>query len=182
MTTFTCNAKDASGNTNSCSSKVTVQDTTPPKVTASLALASLWPPDHDLVNVGLAASIVDTCDPNPKPGVKVYSNESDTAPTGDGNFSPDAKNTALNSLRLREERDGAGNGRVYLIVVTGTDASGNVGFDCGTVVVTHDQSADSIAAVTAAAAAAKTFCLAHKGAAPPGYVQVGTGPVIGPKQ
>jgi hypothetical protein len=181
-TPFTCNAKDASGNTNSCSSKVTVQDTTPPKVTASLALASLWPPDHELVTVGLAASIVDTCDPNPKPGVKVYSNEGDTAPTGDGNFSPDAKNIALSTLRLREERDANGNGRTYLVVVTGTDASGNVGFDCGTVVVTHDQSDASIAAVNAAAAAAKAFCLAHNGAAPPGYVQVGTGPVIGPKQ
>ena len=37
-------------------------------------------------------------------------------------------------------------------------------------------------AVDAQAAAAKTFCQQHTGAAPPGYFVVGGGPVIGPKQ
>jgi len=182
MTPFTCNAKDTSGNTNSCSAKVTVQDTTPPTVKESLALTLLWPPNHDLVNVGLGASVKDICDPSPVTKVQVFGNEDDETATGDGNFSPDAKNIGLSTLRLREERKGDGLGRIYLIVVKATDASGNVGFDCGTAVVPHDQNADSIAWVSAQAATAKAFCLANQGKAPPGYFVIGDGPVIGPKQ
>jgi hypothetical protein len=49
-------------------------------------------------------------------------------------------------------------------------------------VVPHDQSAASIASVNAQAAAASAFCNANNGAPPAGFVQVGIGPVIGPKQ
>jgi hypothetical protein len=135
-----------------------------------------------LVNVGLSASVKDVCDLNPIAKVLVFGNEDDEEATGDGNFSPDAKNIALSTLRLRSERKGDGGGRVYLVVVKATDASGNVGFDCGTVVVTHDQSASSIASVNAQAAAANAFCLANKGTAPPGYFVIGDGPIVGPKQ
>jgi hypothetical protein len=181
-TPFTCNAKDSSGNTNACSSKVVVQDTTPPAVKASLARTVLWPPDHNLVNVGLSASIKDVCDLNPIVGVLVFGNEDDEEDTGDGLFSPDAKSIGRNTLRLRSERKGDGGGRVYLIVVKATDASGNVGFACVTTVVPRDQSPSSIGSVNAQAAAAKAFCLANHGTAPPGYFVIGDGPLVGPKQ
>jgi hypothetical protein len=181
-TPFTCNARDGSGNTNACSSAVVVQDTTPPTVSVSLSQTLLWPPNHNLVNVGFSATVSDVCDPNPSVKVLVFGNEDDQDPTGDGVFSPDAKDIAFNSLRLREERKGNGTGRVYLLVVQATDASGNLGIDCGTVVVPHDQAAAAIASVNAQAAAAKAFCLANNGTAPAGYVVVGDGPVIGPKQ
>jgi hypothetical protein len=71
---------------------------------------------------------------------------------------------------------------VYLNVVTATDAAGNLGVSCSTVVVPQSQSNAAINAVDAAAAAARTFCAANNGAPPPGYVVVGDGPVIGPKQ
>ena len=100
------------------------QDTTPPTVKESLALTLLWPPDHNLVNVGLGASVKDVCNPNPVTKVLVFGNEDDETPTGDGNFSPDAKNIGLTTLRLREERKGDGRGRIYLNVVRATDASG----------------------------------------------------------
>jgi hypothetical protein len=67
-------------------------------------------------------------------------------------------------------------------VVRATDAAGNVGFDCCTVVVPRSQSAGNLAAVNAQAASARSFCEANNGAAPPGYVVSGDGPVIGPKQ
>jgi hypothetical protein len=112
----------------------------------------------------------------------VFGNEDDQTPTGDGTFSPDASNIGLGTLRLRNEHVGSGNGRVYLVVVKATDASGNVGLDCGTVVVPHDQTAASLALIETQATAAKAFCLANSGTPPPGYFVIGDGPVIGPKQ
>jgi hypothetical protein len=113
--------------------------------------------------------------------VQVFSDESEDAP-GDGHFSPDAKDIAPGTLRLRSERFGDSDGRVYLIVTTATDASGNEGHSCATVVVPHDQSAASIASVNAQAAAASAYCAANNGGVPPGFVTIGIGPVIGPKQ
>jgi hypothetical protein len=102
------------------------------------------------------------------------------ADTGTGNFSPDAANIAPGTLRLREERVVTDPGRVYLIIATGTAQGGGTGYACTTVVVPHDQSKDSIAIVNAMAAAAAHSCGIT--GLPPGYVQVGIGPVIGPKQ
>jgi hypothetical protein len=175
-------ARDASSNQSTSPQTVKVQDTTAPAVQVSLGRTELWPANHNFVNVGLDASIVEACDANPAVVVKVFGNEDDEEPTGDGKFSPDAAGIALKTLRLRSERKGDADGRVYLVVVKATDASGNAGVDCATVVVPHDQSDTSMASVNAQAAAAKAFCLANKGAAPAGYFVVGDGPVIGPKQ
>jgi HYR domain len=181
-TTVTCAATDSANQKDTCDFDVTVNDTEPPKINCSAANSSLWPPNHKMVNVGLTVAASDNCS-GPLPiGVQVFSDEGDTAPTGEGNFSPDAKDIAPGTLRLRSERDGGADGRVYLIVTTGTDTSGNVTSDCCTVVVTHDQSKASIASVNAQATSAHAFCAAHNGAPPPGFVQVGGGPVIGPHQ
>jgi hypothetical protein len=112
----------------------------------------------------------------------VFGDEDDETPTGDGNHSPDAKNLNIGTLRLRSERKGDADGRVYLIVVKVTDAAGNVSFRCATVVVTHSQSKSSIASVNAQAAAARAYCESHGGMPPPAYFMIGDGPVIGPKQ
>ena len=159
---------------------ITVEDTTPPQVTVSVASASLWPPNHQLENVGLSVTASDNGGAVTTQ-VAVFSDEDDLAP-GSGNLSPDAKNIAPATLRLRAERSGSGDGRVYLIVVTATDASSNVSAACATVVVPHSNSAQAQAAVAAQAAAARPYCEANAGAAPAGYVVVGDGPVVGPKQ
>jgi hypothetical protein len=154
---------------------------TPPEITSSVTTASLWPPNHDLINVGLTANATDNCPGPIAISVQVFSDESEAAP-GDSHFSPDAKNIAPGTLRLRSERFGDSDGRVYLVVTTATDTSGNKSHSCTTVVVPHDQSAASIASVNAQAAAASAFCQAHDGGVPPGFVMIGIGPVIGPKQ
>jgi hypothetical protein len=163
-------------------------DQNPPSINCSVTETTLWPPNHQLVNVGLAATVTDDCDSNvvigggPNgTGVSVYSDEPDLDILGSGNFSPDAKNIALGTLRLRSERSGNEDGRVYLIVVQATDASGKTGFCTQTVTVTHDQSKASEASVAAQAAAAQAFFLANH-VPPPGFVQVGIGPIVGPKQ
>ena len=96
--------------------------------------------------------------------------------------SPDAKDIAVGTLRLRAERKGNGDGRVYLIVVKATDSSGNT-----RVQLLHDGGAALHQGVrpdlgSQQAAAARNFCLAHDGTPPAGYFVVGDGPVIGPKQ
>jgi len=171
----------APGNT-SVTDTLTVSANNPTvNVSAQVASSMLWPPNHDLVSVGLTATAQSACDGNPALSVRVYSNEGDVAETGTGNFSPDASNVATGTLRLREERVATDTGRVYLIVATGNSHGGGSGHACATVVVPHDQSASSIATVNAMANAAANTCR-NTGQPPAGYVQVGIGPVIGPKQ
>jgi hypothetical protein len=162
-------------------------DQEPPEIDCSITETSLWPPNHQLVNVGLTATVSDDCDDDVEigggpgvNGVAVYSDEQDLD-VGSGNHSPDAKNVGLGTLRLRSERAGPINGRVYLIVVQATDEAGNTGFCTQTVTVPHDQSNASKASVAAQAAAAQAFFIANQ-VPPPGFVQVGIGPIVGPKQ
>jgi hypothetical protein len=171
----------APGNT-SVTDTLTVSANNPTvNVSAQVASSMLWPPNHDLVSVGLTATAQSACDGNPSLGVRVYSNESDVAETGTGNFSPDAAGIATGTLRLREERVATDPGRVYLILATGTSHGGGSGHACTTVVVPHDQSANSIAIVNSMANTAANTCRTT-GQPPAGYVQVGIGPAIGPKQ
>ena len=169
-TTVTCSTTAGP----SCSFTVTVNDTQFPVVTCNVATTQLMQNNHDLINVGLTASATDNCSGTTL-DVKVYGDEDDQTPTDSGGtvFSPDAKNIAVGTLRLRAERVDSGDGRVYLIVVTATDASGNVTRCCKTVTVPKSQSAKDKASVAAQAAAAASFC--NTGAPPPGYFVIGDG-------
>jgi hypothetical protein len=169
-TTITWTATDASGNTATATQTVTVQDTQAPLLSSSVAVTTMGPPfNHALINVGLAASATDSCPGLGPFQVFVYSDEDD----GSGPHSPDATNIGLGTLRLRRERDGDADGRVYLVVVKVTDASGNTAASCSTVTVPLSNSAGSQSAVNAQAASAASFCSANNGAAPAGYFVVG---------
>jgi hypothetical protein len=152
-------------------------------LSTSVTTSQLWPPSHNLINVGLAASTTGICPANRQ--VTVYSDEDDVDAQTVGDMSPDAKNIALGTLRLRSERrdSGAGaDGRVYLIVTRTSDGTGNGAFSCSTVTVPEGQTPGQLASVAAQASAALTFCTNNAGSAPAGYFVVGDGPVIGPKQ
>jgi len=178
---FTYKASDGVAFSNTVTVNINVIDTVPPDITASLATNSLWPPNHDLVNVGLSITASDNSGGAVTIAVAVFSDEDDlTSESGD--FSPDARDIAAGSLRLRAELIGGGDGRVYLIVITATDPSNNVSHACLTVVVPKSQSASAINSVNAQAAAAKSYCDTHNGTPPPGFFVVGDGPVVGPKQ
>ena len=139
-------------------------DTTPPEVDCSLINNSLWPPNNKLKNVGLGFVVADDRDPHPSVEVKVFSDETDTA------SQPDAIDDG-SILALRAERNGNSDGRVYLIIVTATDEAGNVGYDCCTVTVPHDQSKPSRNASQAEAAFAELECLLD-GEVPSGYLEL----------
>jgi len=185
-TSVTLTVTDPFQASSSCSATVTVQDTAGPTIVPTLATNVLGGNrNHALVSVGLGATASDQCSSAPTAfQVQVYGDEDDqTATDSKGTvFSPDARNLAIGTLRLRAERADAGDGRVYLIVVRGSDSSGNSGFACTSVVVPYSNSASSLAAATAQATAAVSYCQGHGGSAPSGYFTIGDGPVIGPKQ
>jgi hypothetical protein len=158
---------------------VSVVDTTPPVVTCDPTRETLWPPRHHLVDVGLVASAEDACSGALPVALDVSSDEDDLERRGSGRHSPDARQDP--DLRLRSERSGRGDGRVYLILANASDGAGLSGHDCCTVTVTHDRSRASRSNVAAQASAAEAICDAT--AAPPaGFVTVGDGPERGPKQ
>jgi hypothetical protein len=180
-TTVTCTATDGAGHSTQCAFDVTVNDAQPPLITSSVATSTFWSPNHDLINVGLTTAATDNC-PDPVAfNVAVYGDEDDELPTGDGAFSPDARNIAAGTLRLRAERNQKGDGRVYLIVITATDHAGNSSAASQTVVVPKSQAQKDVDSVNAQATAARNYFILH-GTPPPGYFLIGDGPVIGPKQ
>jgi len=155
-TAVMCMATDASGNAATCEFNVSVVDHTAPTVSCTVALNLLWPPNHELVDVGLMVNVNDTCDDGVALDVTVYSDEDDEAATGDGNHAPDAVMDP--NLRLRSERGGDGNGRVFLIVTTATDESGNMDVSCCAVAVPHSLKRTAVLAVQAEAATAMNGC------------------------
>ena len=130
-TNISWKATDTSGNMASCTQTIVVNDVEAPVITASVANSCLWAPNHDLNNVGFNLSVSDNCTPASAivVDVKVTSDERPEIQTqGDGNFSPDAvvTGTGVNRVvRLRAERMGGGDGRVYLIRITATDQYNN---------------------------------------------------------
>ncbi|WP_375758446.1 hypothetical protein [Corallococcus exercitus] len=147
-----------------------------PLVLSSVATSMLWPPNGKLINVGLMGHAIDTC-PGVALKVRVFSDENDQP------SSPDAKDIALRTLRLRAERSAQGDGRVYLIVIKATDAGGKVGVSVQTVVVPRNLSPASISSVHRQAAAARIHALSHNGNPPPGYFSMGApgASAIGPE-
>jgi hypothetical protein len=94
------------------------------------------------------------------------------APGSFDNASPDdAANIGSGTLQLRSERQGSGDGRVYLIVAQASNAGGTT-MDVCAVAVPHDQSAASLQDVQQQAAAAEASYLAHQ-AAPAGFTLLG---------
>ena len=162
----------------SCSAQVNLIDTTPPVVGCAVTQSSLWPAAHDLVDVGYTVTTQDSCSGETPVTVETFSNEDDEEDTGDGQHSPDATS---DPLRLRAERKGPGDGRVYLIRASAIDAAGNRGFACCTVVVPIAPTAAALLTVVDQAKVAEAACVAT-GAIPSGFVGVGDGAVLGPKQ
>jgi len=143
-----------SANGPTCTFKVTVNDTEKPVITLKNKVMTLWPPNHqyETVNVSdLVASVSDNCDAglglSSVSISRVTSDEvEDANGNGDGHTLKDiviASN--CKSVKLRAERMGSGNGRVYNIAVRVKDAAGNMATATARVTVRKSQNgADAV--------------------------------------
>ncbi len=128
-----------------------VSDTTPPVITTNIVRRLLWPARRGLLPVGLSASATDDSGGPILMQVEVFSDEADVGPG-------DAIGTTPASLRLRAERQYPGDGRVYLLKITATDASGNEASTCVTATVPIMPTGAYIVSVRNQAAAAELDC------------------------
>jgi len=149
-TPVTFTGTDDALHTDSCSSTLTVVDTTGPAIDPAFALSPpiLRVPDHTLqtITVGHLATL-EACQPDVRIECAVTSSELPEAPSGDGHTQPDmifdgaaiagtssgfrpvATSNGVGSftLALRAERNAHGVGRTYTVTCRATDASGNPG-------------------------------------------------------
>ncbi len=144
--TLTYNASDDSGNAATPKTRtVIVTDTTGPVITTNGLMPSLWPANHKYVTFNVTdfvTGVSDGCDGSLSVSsvviTTVTSDEIENG-NGDGNTLNDIVIAAnCKSVQLRAERDGSGNGRVYIITFRVADASGNTTTKTVKVVVPHN--------------------------------------------
>jgi hypothetical protein len=139
-TPVTFNTADDSGNPASCAANVTVQDTTSPTIESVTATPnSLWPPNHKMQDVTVSVVASDICDANAACQIDSITSDEPVNGDGDGNTSPDWEIVPPLAAKLRAERAGTGDGRVYTLTVKCADASGNSAQKSVEVLVPHDQ-------------------------------------------
>jgi hypothetical protein len=115
---------DGTGRTDTDTVTVTISDTTAPTLVVTDLPGELWPPNHELVAIRPTLSASDAVDPSPVVSLTVSSSEPDDG-TGDGDAEEDIVVDGPGDFALRAERAGKGPGRVYTLVWTVTDSSGN---------------------------------------------------------
>ncbi len=130
------------GNTVSgdCCSATCMNENLPPDCSAATASVSeLWPPNHKLVSV----AILGVSDPDGDPLVVRTTGVTQDEPidaAGSGATCPDAVGVGLDTVGLRSERSGQGDGRFYHVAFQATDRCNATCTGEVVVVVPHDQS------------------------------------------
>lgn len=124
-----------------CSATCKIENKPPVCTTAAASVATLLPPNHKMVKVGIDG----VEDPEGGPVDVVIMSVMQDEPTnglGDGDTAPDAVIHVGTVVELRAERAGTrkvpGDGRVYHVSFTATDSAGDVCAGEVTVCVPHD--------------------------------------------
>jgi hypothetical protein len=128
-TAVACTATDFYGATDTCAFNVTVIDAEGPTIqNLSATPAVLWPPNHKMVNVVIDYDAIDNCDGAALVSCTLTASSNEPVNgTGDGDRAPDWEVLDAHHVRLRAERAGNGDGRVYTVGVACTDGSQNSG-------------------------------------------------------
>ena len=117
---------DIASNIVSCSTAIVVLDTKPPVIDLAVAEPGvLWPPNHKMVDVKVRAQVTDLCGTTTWKIIRVSCNERVNG-KGDGNTSRDWAITGDHTLKLRAERSGKGDFRIYTITLQAKDGAGNL--------------------------------------------------------
>ncbi len=137
-TTLTCAASNWAGLANSVSTTVKI-DLIPPTISGMpTADCTLWPPNHKMVTVA-TVSASDQPSGLLLGALRVVGTSSEPSNPAD----PDVVITPNGSegfvVRLRADRLGSGDGRVYTLVASATDLAGNVTTKTAACAVPHDQ-------------------------------------------
>ncbi len=106
---------------------LTLADETPPEITnVSTNLSALWPPNHKMVNITVNYDVSDNISDSSSISctLSVSSNEPQNG-LGDGDTDHDWEIIGAHNVKLRAERSGTGNGRVYTITISCADEAGN---------------------------------------------------------
>jgi hypothetical protein len=134
------------GNNTPVTANATIQvvDHASPTIAPMANTYILWPPNHQMVDIAISANASDNS------GIvhlraSVSSSETIEG-LGDGDLAPDWIEPVINesestvTFKLRSERSGKGNGRVYSVVITASDDSGNSSSSTIDIKVPHSQS------------------------------------------
>jgi hypothetical protein len=97
---------------------------------------TLWPPNHKMVDVTVVPTVHDDRD---GAVACTIASVSSSEPVADDGTSPDWDAVTGLTARLRAERAGNGNGRIYTLTLVCTDAAGNRASRNVAVTVPHDQ-------------------------------------------
>ena len=140
--TFELTVDDGYGGTATDTVIVHVQNANDPPLATAAAptIGSLWPPNHNLVSIGITG--VSDADNNATITITGVTQDEPTNGTGDGDTAIDAIINANGTVLLRAERSGNGDGRVYHIHFTASDPEGSAS---GVVKVTVPHSKKKVA-------------------------------------
>lgn len=122
----------------SINSLVTPDCNAPPDCSgASPSVASIWPPNHKLVDIEIDG-VTDPDGDSVTITVTGITQDEPTNGLGDGDTSPDAAGVGSQDAQVRAERSGDGDGRVYDISFSASDGNGGVCRGLVAVGVPHD--------------------------------------------
>jgi hypothetical protein len=110
----------------------------------ALDQTSLWPPNHKLVTITASGATDPDVGDHATLVIDGVTQDEPVNGLGDGDTSPDAVLTSplSNTVQIRVERSGLGDGRVYVVQFTATDTHGATCTGAATVGVPHDQGRD----------------------------------------
>lgn len=119
--------------------EIAVMDDSPPTMVLLANPDTLWPPNHKMRLVNVDIDALDNCDLTPACQIiSVTSNEPENG-LGDGDTAPDWEIVSDTTVKLRSERSGVGNGRIYTIFVECMDDAENSTVGTVEVYVPHDK-------------------------------------------